>query len=182
LFVSNWSRKRVRLVRSHVRHKVLSLQSVIKLITVLIQYIALIIILCISTAYLASCQSSRCKNFFDLPKEQRDAEFKSYALDKQLEIYHCAMSQQPQELDYAYFIADGGEKNISTLLQKLKSERSEVDKLEIIYLFRAMSVRGQLRHKQEVINQLEKAVADFSIRPLKEQAMRDLEVIRNNSE
>lgn len=116
-----------------------------------------------------------------MPKGQRDVEFKTYSLERQLEIYHCGMAWQPQQLDYAFFIAEGGEKNIPFLLEKLKTEDSEVDKTEIFYIFRAMAVKGLLEGRQDIIEQLEQIITVMKIQPFKEQAERDLVVIKNNA-
>src|SRR5262249_1368444 len=100
-----------------------------------------------------------CKDFYDLPGPERGRQFPGYSLERQLEIYHCAMQLRPQQLIWAWDIADGGEKVIPELLGRMKSEQSERTQAELIFIFRIMSRRGYLRDRQDVVEAIREAVS-----------------------
>ena len=52
-----------------------------------------------------------CKEFYQLSAQQRENDFSTYPVDKQLSIYRCAVERRPPESGWAYDIANGGEKN-----------------------------------------------------------------------
>lgn len=105
-----------------------------------------------------------------MPQEQRNSVFREYPIEKQLEIYHCGMGWEPPYTEYAYEIAAGGERNIPFLLERLKAERSELFQKDILRIFVAMSVRGQLQGRQDIVVQLEQVVAEMWFGPIKEDA------------
>lgn len=127
-----------------------------------------------------SLHSRECRSFFDMPREQRNSLFRTYPIEKQIKLYHCGMGWEPPYTEYAYEIAKGGERNIPFLLERLRTERSQLHQTDIIYIFRAMSVLGHLHGRQDIVVQLEQVVAEMWFGPVKEKAERHLQEIRNN--
>ncbi len=83
----------------------------------------------------------QCREFLQLSHQQRHAEFRAYPLDKQLDVYLCAMKTEPPNSSLANDIADQGEQAIPALVNKLKVTKSEVDQEDLIYVFELMSDR-----------------------------------------
>lgn len=110
----------------------------------------------------AGCTMPReCREFFDLPRLDQKARFKSYSVQRQVDLYICGQYMEPPQGGLAYDIADGGETVIPYLLQRLQSEKDESRQEKIIYIFRAMSVSGHLKHHRDSIDQIEQVVSDM---------------------
>lgn len=43
-----------------------------------------------------------CGRFLELPPKQRTAEFRTYSIDRQIEMYLCAMGQEPPDSGLAF--------------------------------------------------------------------------------
>ena len=122
--------------------------------------------------------SPECRKFFDLPLREQEQLFRTYSVDKQVDLYLCGMNREPPETAYAAYIAEGGEKNIPYLLQRLKAERLEMVQTEIIDIFTVMAIKGQLRGREDVIAELEEVVAKMKYGPVKLIAQKYLEDIK----
>ncbi|HYX72903.1 MAG TPA: hypothetical protein VE732_09035 [Nitrososphaera sp.] len=121
-----------------------------------------------------------CEKFFDLPTARREAEFKTYPIDKQLDLYMCGMSMEPSQIGLSGYIAANGDKNIPLLLQRLKMERYENRQEYILVIFSSMAAQGRLKGRQDVVDQLESVVSAMRLAPIKERAQEDLEVVKKN--
>lgn len=144
-------------------------------------------IIAVSTLLLGSCygcpspRALQCEWFFEMPKEQRDREFRTYPLEKQLEIYDCGMSWEPPYLEYADLIAEGGEKNIPILLEKLKGKDTSIFQRDITRIFAAMAEQGHLNGRQDVVQQIERVVAAMDSTWDKEFGEMHLSTIKDNA-
>lgn len=143
----------------------------------------LIAALLMAPLYLQGCAllPPDCAAFFRLDEEQQKAKFKTYPIEKQLDLYQCGMRMEPPEMDVAYDIAEEGPKNIPFLLERLKTESFEPNKVDIIYIFTAMSVLGKLDCRQDVIEQIEQVVSEMKFKQFREDAKKDLDKIKKNS-
>ena len=99
--------------------------------------------------------SRDCRDFFNLPSREEEDLFRTYPVDKQVDLYLCGMNREPPEIAYAAFIAEGGEKNIPYLLQRLKAEKVEIVQTRLIDIFSVMAINGQLRGRHDVIGELD---------------------------
>jgi hypothetical protein len=62
-----------------------------------------------------------CRDVIDVPREQGYAKFRSYPLEKQLDVYLCAMHVEPPDIGLADEIAERGDSAIPPVIQKLKT-------------------------------------------------------------
>jgi hypothetical protein len=138
----------------------------------------LLVLMILATA--CTNQPHDCTEFFDLPVEQQAAEFQKYTSERQVDIYLCGASMEPADLSPASYIVAKGEKNIPFLLQRLKMERYENDKVKILYLFELLASRGYVKGRQDVFNQLEETVSAMKIGTFKAQGEEELKEIKKN--
>ena len=68
-----------------------------------------------------------CRDVIDVPHEQGYANFRTYPLEKQLEVYLCAMHVEPPEIGLANEIAQRRDSVIPAVIQKLKASEREID-------------------------------------------------------
>ena len=122
-----------------------------------------------------------CRAFLDLPPQQRHDVFHAYPLDKQLDIYLCAMKTEPPISDLANDIADQGEQAIPALVNKLKGAKSEVDQDDLIYVFEVMSDRRYLRGRKDVVAEISNVIDSMRISQIKESSLERLKRIQINS-
>ena len=108
-----------------------------------------------------------CREFFALPSKEREARFRTYQVDKQVDLYLCGMNREPPELGYAAYIAEGGKERIPYLLQRLQTEESESAQVQIVDIFTVLAIKGQLRGRQDVVAQLEQVVSKIKYQPLR---------------
>jgi hypothetical protein len=124
---------------------------------------------------------AECKEFYSKPATQRVEVFKQYPVEKQYEIYKCGTTQKhPPDTGLAIYIAEGGEKNIPFLLEKLKTEDSEEMRRNVIFVFELMAGRGYLRGRKDVAVEVENAVAKMTIPFLKELSEESLKKINGS--
>lgn len=123
--------------------------------------------------------SAECREFYALHPQQREAEFRSFALEKQLDIYECGMgSVHPPDQGLAWQIAEGGERIVPFLLERLGAETSETNQENIIYIFLIMSRRGHLQGRRDVISQVRQVIIAMrysDIRARSEQILSEIE-------
>lgn len=125
-------------------------------------------------------QQPVCKDFFAQSIEQQETLFRTFPLDRQLEIYRCGMYRRPPEIGLAYDIAKGGEKIIPALTKALREEKDEWMQNAIIDIFRVMSKDGHLRGKMEVVQQIRDTVSRMKASRIKEEAEESLKEIETN--
>lgn len=144
----------------------------------------IIIMLLFALPSALGCRSempSICNDFYSLAPQEQATQFRTYPIEKQLEIYRCEMRRKPPNLGRAYDIASGGEKTIPILLEQLSSEKDEHIVSDLIYIFRIMSRDGYLDHKKEVVEQLRQAVSGIKFYRTRQAAQESLDEIETNA-
>jgi len=119
-----------------------------------------------------------CREFFAMPANEREAKFRTYPIDKQVDLFLCGMDLEPPHSGYAAYIAEGGEKNIPYLLQRLEAERSEITQLHLIDIFTVLAIKGHLHGRQDVLVRLEQVVSRMKYEPIRQKALEYLDEIR----
>jgi hypothetical protein len=125
--------------------------------------------------------STECRDFFLRPASEREQLFKTYDLDKQLDLYRCGMGRRPPDSSLPLFIADRGETAIPTLLDKLDTEKDEMFQYGIIDIFEVMSVKGYLRNRRDVIERIRQMVAKMKISTFRDMSREALSQIEKNT-
>ncbi len=124
---------------------------------------------------------AECKEFYALAPPQRETDFRAYPLEKQLDIYQCGMGRRhPPDQGLAWEIADGGEKIVPFLLDRLKAEKSEGDQENIIFIFQVMSRKGHLHGKRDVISQVKQVISAMNYSDVQARNQQRLEEIERN--
>lgn len=121
-----------------------------------------------------------CREFFNLPSREQENLFRTYPVDRQVDLYLCGMNREPPAIAYAAYIAEGGEKNISYLLWRLKAEKVEMVQTRLIDIFTVMALRGQLRGRKDVVGELDQIVSKMEYEAVKRKAQKYLGEIRKN--
>jgi hypothetical protein len=143
----------------------------------------IVMVVCLSCLLFRGCaeRSEGCRQFLDLPRQQRQEQFKTYSVEKQLDVYLCAMNVEPPDLSLADKIADRGETAIPSLIEKLKTSQREIDQEDIIYVFEVMSDRGLLRGRKDVIAEISQVIDNMKISQEKQTSEERLKKIEINS-
>ena len=148
-----------------------------------LRFTALIVPL-LSYLILTGClppMSAECRAFLYQPASVREKQFRTFDLDKQLDLYRCGMRRRPPESSLSLLIAERGEQIIPTLLQKLEGEKDELFQYAIIDIFEVMSIKGYLRGRSDVVSRMRQVVARMKISIFREMAQRDLDEIEKNT-
>lgn len=125
--------------------------------------------------------SDECGKFFELPSREQESKFRVYPVDKQVDLYLCGMNREPPEIAYAAYIAEGGDKSIPYLLQRLRAEPLEINQTRIIDIFTVLAVKGHLRGRQDIVIQLEDVISKMKYEPVKVKAERYIQDIKKNT-
>ena len=91
------------------------------------------------------------------------------------------MNLEPPEIAYAAYIAEGGDKNIPYLIQRLKAEPLEIQQTRIIDIFTVLAIKGHLRGRQDIVVQLEEVVSKMKYEPVKFKAQSYVQEIKRNT-
>lgn len=126
-------------------------------------------------------RSQECRDVIDVPREQGYVKFETYPIEKQLDVYLCAMNVEPPDLGLADLIAKRGESAIPIALQRLKTAKREIDQEDIIYLLEVMSDRGLLRGRKDVISEISDVVDSMKISQSRQSSLERLKKIQINS-
>ena len=103
--------------------------------------------------------SAECKEFYNLSPQQRETEFQTFPIETQIDLYICGMKREPPDMWLAFKIAEGGEKTIPYLIEKLKTTKKDYELDNIIMVFEIMSEGGRLRGRQDVVEQIKQAIS-----------------------
>jgi hypothetical protein len=120
-------------------------------------------------------------SFFELSLNGRHLEIKTFPLEKQVDVYLCGMFRHPPSLGLADDIADGGEKILPYLTERLKSEKNERNQQSIIYLLKIVSTKNYLRNREDIVEQIRQVVSDMKSEQFRERSREWLEQIEKNS-
>jgi hypothetical protein len=128
----------------------------------------------------AGCNShtpAECRQLCSLPEGQQHQTFKSFPVEKQVDLYlgckdkkSCWRDSVSPQDDFGRWMAEDG-KAASFLAERLKAEKNDDNKRDIIYVLRLMAVSGHLkgqRHIAEVVNQAVAGLEDGDERALRQ--------------
>ena len=123
-------------------------------------------------------RSPECREVINVSREQGYPKFRSYSLEKQLDVYLCAMRVEPPDVGLASEIAKNGESALPTVLQRLRTTEREIDQQELIYLLEVMSDQGLLRGRKDVIADINNVVDNMKIPQVKQYCEEKVKRIR----
>lgn len=141
--------------------------------------------LLISLSCLQQCGSKtppEYKELFQLPEQQREARFKQFSIEKQVDIYTYAMYVEPPLTEFARYVANNERKAIPFLLARLKEEKSDTSKAHLIYVFKEMhEYHYSLKDERETVVSLERVIGDMKDEYRKKQCEEYLKTIKETS-
>lgn len=124
---------------------------------------------------------AECRDFFlNQPAEQARAKFRTYPVEKQLDLYLCGMKVHPPRIGFAQDVAAGGEAVVPYLLERLKSDDDEYDQNNIIMVLEELSAKGHLRGRNDIVEQINQVVDAMKVEEFKEDARQRLQGIKKN--
>lgn len=139
--------------------------------------------------FLCSCNplfraglSTDCEEFLRVPHNGRDATFRTYTLEKQVNVYLCMMNKEPPAMGLAEPIADRGEEVIPYLLERLKEQRTDYARDDILYIFELLSEKGHLRNRADVLDRIREAISMMKNAGRKQMSLERLDRIRENNQ
>ena len=129
----------------------------------------------------SSCSFSlgNCGGFSDLPYERQRAEFRTYPIEKQLDVYLCMMDSEPPHSELADEIADRGPEAIPSVVAKMKAVKGESDQTNLVYLLEFFSERGHLIGRKDVIADVSAVISNMkvdSVRQRSEESLKKIEI------
>ncbi|HEV2827107.1 MAG TPA: hypothetical protein VGW76_05840 [Pyrinomonadaceae bacterium] len=140
-----------------------------------------IVFLGYSLCFACGCRHSECREFLELPTDQRHMEFGRYTPEKQLDVYLCAMKAQPPYSSLANQIADRGESSVPLILKRMQEVKSEKEQYDLIYLLEVISERGTLRGRKDVVAEISQVVDRMQFDVLRQRGLESLKKIEINS-
>lgn len=123
--------------------------------------------------------SSECRAFYDLTPQVRVETIRGSTVERQLVLYECGMYQEPPT-DYAGDLADGGEKIVPVVLDRLKAEKSETRQDHLIHVFEQLGLKGHLRGRRDIADRLSQVVSSMKNDEIKNASEKRLRVINEN--
>jgi len=140
----------------------------------------MMLVLMLMCLILRGCEQrpQECRDVIDVPREQGYTKFRGYPLDKQLDVYLCAMHVEPPDMGLADLIAERGDSAIPTVVEKLKTAEREIDQEDLIYLLEVMSDRGLLRGRKDVIADMSQVIDNMKITQVKQRSEERLKKIQ----
>lgn len=120
--------------------------------------------------------------FLELPLNRQREELKKFPPEKQLEYYFAGLRyMHPGNQGLADPIAERGKDALPFLLGRLRGEKNERHKADIIFIFEMMHVSYyNLKDEREVISLLEETKAGAKSPDLREKCDEALKLIREN--
>ena len=130
------------------------------------------LILLLGSIPFSSCRPDapeECKDFLTLPVARQEEVFRTYPVEKQLNLYICDYRySHPVNVGLAYGLAEWGEKVVPFLLNRLEQEEDERNQEPIIHVFELMYRRGYLRDREDVVNAIRRTVSNMQRPAVKE--------------
>lgn len=124
---------------------------------------------------------SECQEFLDLSTQQQDSEFGKYSIEKQLDVYLCAMKVHPPYSSLARDIAQRGESAVPVIMKKMKTVRSEMEQYDLIYVLEVMSDSGSLRGRKDVVADISQVIDNMKFDVVRQRSLESLKKIEINS-
>jgi hypothetical protein len=141
------------------------------------------LVLTVSYGAVSSCwlprPSKECRDFYDLSFQQQETKLRASPVKEQLTLYECEMFREPPT-DFASDIAEGGERIIPVVLDQLRAESSETRQDLLIHILEELALKGHLRGRRDVADQLHQLVFAMKDDDIKRRSHRRLNVIENN--
>ena len=125
--------------------------------------------------------SRECRDFWQLPSSEREVKFRQYPLEKQVDLYLCGLNREPPEIGYAAYIAERGEPVIPYLVNRIKAEPLEITKTRLLGIFVFLSAKGNLRGRNDVIDELEHIIINMGDGPVKTKAQGYMDMIKKQN-
>jgi hypothetical protein len=108
---------------------------------------------------------AECRQLCSLPERQQHQTFKSFPVEKQVDLYLGCKAEKscwrdsvsPQD-DFGRWMAED-DKAAPSLTERLKAERNDDNRRDIIYVLRVMAVNGHLKGQRQIAEVVNQAVA-----------------------
>lgn len=116
--------------------------------------------------------------FFNLSPEQQHAEMIKFPIEKQVDYYLVGMSYvHPPRMGLVEDIAKQGKNALPYLMKRLREEREDGKREDIIYIFKEMSLfHHDLRNEKEVLRVLNETIVSMK-EPWKQRSQERLKEI-----
>ncbi len=119
------------------------------------------------------------REFFELSLSERHERFRTFPVEKQLDVYFYAIGREPPDFGFADDIALRGKEVVPFLFERLKSEKDEYNQAALIRVFESLSARGDLRGRQDIVERIRAIVSNM--KDFKGEAKATLEEIERNT-
>jgi hypothetical protein len=108
---------------------------------------------------------AECRQLCSLPEGQQHQTFKSFPVEKQVDLYLDCKAEKscwrdsvsPQD-EFGRWMAED-DKAASSLTERLKAERNDDNRRDIIYVLRLMAVNGHLKGRGDIAEVVHQAAA-----------------------
>jgi hypothetical protein len=129
---------------------------------------------------ISNCSASReFMEFYKLPNDQQEEQFRKFPIQKQIDFHIQAMSLEPPEMKFAQLIANRGESVISPVLARLKTDRHDRRLLDYMLIFKDFCrERSCIRDYPKLIDELQTETPKIEDPFWREKAESDLEIIK----
>ena len=141
---------------------------------------AVALLACVS-AWAGCGLPAECRDFNELPVERQHAEFRSYPIERQLDVYLCMMKNEPPGSEFANDIADRGAEAIPLVVAKMKAVKDEGGQANLIHVLEVMSYRGYLNGRKDVIAEVGDTISKMRIGANRQASEESLTRIEINS-
>src|SRR6266540_3617316 len=122
------------------------------------------------------------RSFSSLPPGQQTKEFGSYPISKQVDYFIFEFRYvHPFSNSLAFVIADRGDQAVPYMLNRIKSENDDRDKLAILYIFKIMFEHDHPTDPQGTLAALRDVVSKMKTPSVKQSADGMLGVIESHS-
>jgi hypothetical protein len=118
---------------------------------------------------------------FRQPSHEREARFKAFPIEKQVDVFTYAMYVEPPLTEFTEYLASNGQKAIPFILARLEVEKSTTLKGDLIYVLKEMhEYHFNLKNEHATITSLERIISNISDEYDKKRAEDYLRRIKNS--
>ena len=122
------------------------------------------------------------QELFRLPSHEREARFKAFPIEKQVDVFTHAMYVEPPLTEFRRYLASNGQKAIPFILARLEVEKSDTLKGHLIYVLKEIhGSHFSLKNEHATIMSLERIISNISDEYDKKRAEGYLKTIKNTS-
>ena len=120
------------------------------------------------------------ETLFRLPSHEREAKFKQFPIEKQVDVYIYAMYVEPPKTEFLRYLASNGEKAVPFLLARLEIEKSDTRKAILVNVFEEIHrYYASLRNDEATITVLERIVSNMKDDYNRKKAEESVAVVKN---